>query len=273
MDTQAAANGPSGQPHAPTRQSTNWFTPLGGTHDHAVTDEAFIRRPELTAVCGDEFLLAPMTCPNLLCCPRCAAILDGRAYRDDTRYANRASSIRVTLPRLLHPIRWFGVRFQRERSHPGLSWLLSDPPVPAQRDRSQTSVTAMSVRRAASGDVATSVSGPVPGTDVSPQSSIAVSTPATDDAVPTRSAGSARHARGRDGSKPLVAPSPPGSRYPVHDQDRPVEAASLRAGCLHQDHEMPGAHRAKVRPDTAATTGAAPPDAPVVGDGADDRGV
>lgn len=258
VDPQTAVTGPGGQPYASARLFTTWFTSGGDRLDHAVTDEAFVaNRYDPKAVCGAIVSLMPMAYPNQSRCPRCAAIVDGRAYRDDTRYANRASSIRVTLPRLLHPIRWFGVRFQRERSHPGLSWLLSDPPVPAQRGRSQTSVTAMSVRRAASGDVATSVSGPLSGTDVSPQSSIAVEQVSGDrPAVPSTEACSARHA-GRDGSQPLVASSPPGPRYPVHDQD----------------HEMPGAHRAKVRPDTAATTGAAPPDAPVVGDGADDRGV
>lgn len=58
---------------------TTWFTSTVDGRDHAVTDEEFAeRRPEPEAVCGLVIMLAPMTCPNGECCPRCVAYLRAR---------------------------------------------------------------------------------------------------------------------------------------------------------------------------------------------------
>lgn len=270
VDTQAAVTGLERQSNAPTRLFTTWFTSGTDKLDHAVTDEAVVaNRFDPTAVCDAPVALMPMAYPNQPRCQRCAAIVGGSAYRGEPRTAGRVSGIRVILPRLLHPNRWIGPRSWRERSHFGLSYLLSGPPVPAQRDRTQTPVTAMSVRRAATGYVATSVSDPVPETDVSPQPSSAVEqVSGARPAVPSAQACSARHA-GRDGSQPLVHTSSV-PRWPKTDQDCPVEAAtpSHSRRRLHQDDQMSAGSRAKGWSGAAATTGAVPPDAPVVDDGA-----
>jgi hypothetical protein len=272
VDPQTAVTGPGGQPYASARLFTTWFTSGGDRLDHAVTDEAFVaNRYDPKAVCSAIVSLMPMAYPNQRHCPRCTALLDAHRVAPDERgCANQRSHAQVMAAGAIHPIRWFRQLIDRERSHAAQPWLLPEAPVPALRDRSQTPAAVRS-SLAAVGPI------PTPGTDVLQVSvsgvaspSIAVSTPATDDAVPTRSAGSARHARGRDGSQPLVDVSPLAPRWPEHDQACPVEAAtpSYSRRRLHLDHEMSADSRAKGRSCTAATTGAAPPDAPVVDDGA-----
>lgn len=274
VDTQTAVTGPSG-PRMPPRLFTTWMTSMTDGRDHAVTDEEFAaHRPEVTAVCDWVFLLAPLTCPNQACCPRCVAIV--RANRigvDQGAYADRRSRAQGAAVGAIHPIQWFRALIHRERSHrrqKGLSWPLPGSPVPAQRDRSEPLAGTYT-------PVVTARSIPTPDTDAmraAPVSGVAPSSIASDFdsgdrlAVPSSRAATARPAPGRDSHQPLIDASSLATRSREVDQSCPVEAVTPRAGCLHQDHEMSGAHRAKECPSTAATTGAASPDAvPVVVDG------